>query len=84
MKKIILIFIGFLFVNSLSAQSFNEMKKSAEQGDAEAQYNLGNMYQYGEGTLTDKKQAAYWIKKAYENGYEDAKLIWDDYELYKY
>jgi len=39
-----------LCLNFSFAQSFNEVKKSAEQGNAEAQYNLGQMYENGEGT----------------------------------
>jgi TPR repeat protein len=65
-------------------QAFYWYKKSAEQGNAEAQYNLGNMYFNGDGTLKDKKQTAFWIRKSYENGLEEAKEFWDDEELYKY
>jgi TPR repeat protein len=42
------------------------------------------MYYNGEGTLTDKKTAASWIKLSYENGFEKAKETWDDLELWKY
>jgi len=64
--------------------AFYWIKKSAEQGFAEAQYFLGLIYYTGEGTLTDKKKAAFWIRKSYENGFEKAKEYWDDNELYKY
>jgi len=65
-------------------QAFYWYQKSAEQGDAKAQWALGFMYSNGEGVLTDKKKAAYWVRKSYENGYEEAKEVWDDLELYKY
>ena len=39
-------------------------KPLAEQGDAEAQYNLGQMYQYGEGVRKDAKEAARWYRMA--------------------
>ena len=55
-----------------------------EQGHAKAQYNLGVIYANGEGTLTDKIQSAYWIKKSFENGYSDAKDFWDKFELWQY
>jgi TPR repeat protein len=84
MKKISLTLIVALFATLLHGQTFEEVKKSAEQGEAKAQYNLGWMYSNGEGTLTDKKRAAYWIRLSYENGFEDAKITWDKYELYKY
>jgi TPR repeat protein len=35
-------------------------QKAAEQGLAEAQYNLGFMYVNGKGVLKDYKQAVYW------------------------
>ncbi|MCK5814317.1 MAG: sel1 repeat family protein, partial [Flavobacteriaceae bacterium] len=61
----------FLVINSFG-QSFTETKKAAEQGDADAQYNLGTMYSKGKGTLTDIKQAFYWWKKAAEQGDAEA------------
>jgi len=42
------------------------------------------MYFYGEGVSINKKQAAVWIRKSYENGHEIAKEFWDENELYKY
>jgi TPR repeat protein len=72
MNKIILTLIVALFANSLYGQSFEEIEKSAEQGYAQAQYNLGLMYYNGEGTLTDKKQAFYWYQKSAEQGHAKA------------
>jgi len=46
----------------------NEIRESAEQGNPIAQYVLGTMYYDGVGVLKDYKEAAKWIKKAYENG----------------
>jgi hypothetical protein len=34
-----------------------------EQENAGAQYNLGNMYDFGKGVLKDAKQAASWYQK---------------------
>ena len=51
-----------------------EVKKSAEQGVAEAQYTLGFMYYNWDGTLTDKKQAFYWYKKSAEQGNVNAQF----------
>lgn len=64
--------------------AFYWFKNSAELGYAEAQYLLGIMYYTGQGTSVDKKQAAFWIKKCYENGVAEAKDVWEKYELYKY
>ena len=48
--------------------------KSAEQGFAPAQYNLGTMYNKGLGVTQDYKQAIEWYTKSAEQGYADAQL----------
>ena len=40
----------------------------AEEGNADAQANLGFMYQYGQGVLQDFKQAIAWYRKAADEG----------------
>ena len=40
--------------------------KSAEQGDATAQYNLGVCYYNGQGVAQDNKKAVYWFTKSAE------------------
>ena len=55
-------------------QAFKWYTKSAEQGQAEAQYNLGYMYQNGESVTQDYKQAFKWYTKSAEQGYADAQL----------
>jgi len=54
------------------SQNFDDFKIKAEQGDIDAQYNLGKMYYNGDGTLKDDKQAFYWNKKSAEQGQVDA------------
>ncbi|CAI6149094.1 MAG: hypothetical protein SPLUMA2_SPLUMAMAG2_01490 [uncultured Sulfurimonas sp.] len=62
----------------------------AKQGhaNANAQYNLGLMYKYGDGVLKDMTKAKYWTKKAYENPdtfvRKQAKEHWEKHELWKY
>jgi len=53
-------------------QSENWYNKAAEQGNADAQYNLGLMYYSGQGVTQDYKQAANWFIKAAGQGYADA------------
>jgi TPR repeat protein len=43
-------------------------QKAADQGYAEAQYNLGVSYTFGKGVLKDDKQAVYWYQKAADQG----------------
>ncbi len=54
-------------------KAFELLKKLAEQGDSQAQYNLGAMYENGEGTEENIEQAKYWYKKSADQGNEDAK-----------
>nr|VFJ46786.1 MAG: Putative peptidoglycan binding domain-containing protein [Candidatus Kentron sp. DK] len=45
------------------------LKARAEQGDAETQNRLGNMYYHGDGVPEDRERAAYWYRKAANQGY---------------
>ncbi|NNJ83559.1 MAG: sel1 repeat family protein, partial [Gammaproteobacteria bacterium] len=45
------------------------LKARAEQGDAETQNRLGNMYYHGDGIQKNHKLAAHWFDKAAEQGY---------------
>ena len=49
-------------------QAVQWYRKAAEQGDAEAQYNLGLMYYKGEGVRQDLALAQEWFGKACQNG----------------
>ena len=48
------------------AQTASDYRKAAEQGDAVAQFNLGNCYYTGKGVTKDYSQAVYWYRKAAE------------------
>jgi len=50
----------------------NEWRPLANQGDADAQSNLGWMYENGKGVLKDYKQAAKWYRKAADQGFAKA------------
>lgn len=45
-----------------------ELQPLAEQGDAEAQYNLANLYRDGRGVPRDNEKAADWYTRAAEGG----------------
>ena len=68
MKKIILSLVVVLSTTISFGQTFDEIKKKAEQGDVDAQFELALKYYNGEDTATDKKQALYWYKKSAEQG----------------
>jgi uncharacterized protein len=50
----------------------NEYRPLAERGDAEAQYRIGRMYEFGNGCPQDKAQGIAWIRKAAAQGHADA------------
>ena len=50
------------------AMAFKEFKAAADQGNANAQYDLGLMYQKGQGVPKNYAEAAEWYRKAAEQG----------------
>ena len=69
---------GFLErgVGALKANNYAEaaewFKKAADQGLANAQFNLGVAYLFGNGVPRDYGQAAEWFRKAADQGYASA------------
>src|SRR5690349_7527697 len=49
-----------------------EYRPLAEKGDAEAQYRIGRMYEFGNGYPEDKAQGIAWVRKAADQGHVDA------------
>ncbi len=90
MKNILhTIILSFLFSSSVFAgdeagldaykkgdyeTAYKEWKALAEQGDAEAQTNLGLMYDNGQGVTQDDKEAVKWYRLAAEQGDADAQF----------
>ena len=54
-------------------EAVNWYRKSAEQGFAEAQYNLGAMYANGDGVKRNFTEALKWFRKSAEQGFAPAK-----------
>lgn len=50
------------------ATAYREMSLLASQGDADAQYNLGQLYNEGKGVTQDYRQAAKWFRLSAERG----------------
>ena len=50
-----------------------QVRKAAEQGDAEAQCELGVLYENGQGVPKDHRKAAEWFRKAAAQGHAEAK-----------
>ena len=57
---------------AMAAPDFEETKELAEQGDAVGQYNLGFMYDNGEGVPENDAEAVKWYRLAADQGNADA------------
>lgn len=55
-------------------QRLAKAQAQAESGDAEAQYNLGNMLLTGTGTAVDLRQAEIWLQRAASQGLDKAQF----------
>ena len=53
-------------------EKFEQYKRDAEKGNAEAQYNLGFCYEEGIGVTKDEKKAFEWYQRAAEQGHATA------------
>jgi TPR repeat protein len=56
----------------ISCTASGKLQLQADQGNANAQYNLGEMYAKGDGVPQDKVKAARWFLKAAEQGHAGA------------
>lgn len=56
-----------LYDNGNFVKASEILEKAALQGNAEAQYHLGEMYYHGEGVLPNDSMAFYWLKISAEN-----------------
>jgi len=81
MNKSIILLILMLPVSVLADTSdyiwneqFTQKLIKAEAGNARAQYDVGNMYLKGQGTVTDRRKAHEWISKAANSGYQKAEF----------
>ena len=58
------------------ATALREFEPLAEQGVADAQYNLGFMYDNGQGVRRNHKTAVKWYRLAAEQGMPMPSTIW--------
>jgi len=54
------------------ATAIKEYRPLAERGDAEAQYRIGRLYEFGKGYPKDQAQGIAWIRKAAAQNHADA------------
>lgn len=82
MKKLFIFALLLLFCPALfayddppSPEDIQKWEALAKQGNAEAQYNLGEAYSKGDGGLKEDKQEAFnWYERAANAGYMDAQM----------
>ena len=60
--------VCLLAVTPASAQDYETTRLAAEQGAADAQYNVGVAYENGDGVPQDDVEAARWFRLAAEQG----------------
>ena len=61
--------ITLLLILGLFCGCCPSLRDAAEQGDAKAQYTLGNTYQDGDGVEKDSVEAVKWFRKSAEQGF---------------
>ena len=66
------------------AKAVEWYRKSAEQGWARAQYDLGRCYHKEQGVARDLKKAMEWYLKAAEQGWADAQYIVGEFYSHGY
>ena len=70
--KYILLLTVLLATTTIAAATFDETMAAAKQGKAYAQFNLGNMYDNGNGVPENDAEAVKWFRKAANQGYANA------------
>ena len=74
-----LLAMGNQFYNEKNyTKAFEYYTKAANQGNAQAQYNLGNLYKEGKGVVTNSQTTKYWYEKAAGQGHKEAKKALDE------
>jgi hypothetical protein len=58
----------YLYEEGKLEEAFLAFHQAAKLGNPEAQVNLANVYDDGEGVECDHKRAAYWYKRAIKKG----------------
>jgi uncharacterized protein len=74
MKKTLLLLIAVISATAFYGQTIAELKRNAENGDAQAQLELGKAYYKGENVNPDTTLAVQWINKSAEQGNAEAQL----------
>ena len=66
---VVIMLVCSVAISTGHADNFSEIERLANQGDADAQLELGVMYFDGDGVTQDYIKSAYWLEKAAEQGH---------------
>ena len=78
MRWIVIALFSFFVVSTTLAEkitSVEDVLEKARNGDPVAQYELGNLYERGEGVEQNSLLAKKWFKTSAENGNSEAQII---------
>ena len=71
----LVVVMGVAVANAqLTPEQVGDLRLKAEQGDAEAQFNLGKAYLWGRGVAQDNREGMRWYRMAAEQGLAIAQL----------
>ena len=73
-RTIIALMLSLLVLPAFAQDDIDQLRLKAEQGDAEAQFNLGYMYTEGLGVPLDNQEAVRWYRLAAEQGFANAQF----------
>lgn len=71
-KYLVFLLLSCFTISCTQQENINDLIKKAEQGDVEAQFNLGIAYEKGYGVEQSYEKAVYWYTKAAEQGNANA------------
>ena len=74
MKKILAVILVLFITTPIFAVDFQTTLQAAKEGNAEAQFTLGEMYYAGKGVTQDYTEAYKWYRKAAEQGHKHAQI----------
>ena len=63
---LVLLFVSLTCFGQATHEEMKEWRQAAEQGDAQAQMNLGLAYDFGNSVPEDDTEAVKWYRKAAE------------------
>ena len=72
--RLVLILTALLALQGCAESKLDEMKALADQGDADAQYNLGVRYDNGFGVPENDAEAVKWHRRAADQGHAEAQF----------